>query len=174
MNDKRYYIIATLDSEGANAIFNIQKELGIERDTFNDDPHVTLHAYDKEINAADLLEWIKEIAQTQTSVEICFHSLAVTKQQFAAVPSFTEDLYEMRCNIRQKYDEYSMDYFKKFWVPHVTIAYNGEEIINEKMSVVLDLFDNIKQNTCFRLNSIWVSCLENGNLTVLGKFPLQN
>lgn len=173
MNDKRYYIIATLDNEGADAIFNIQKEIGIERDTFSDDPHITLMAYDKEINEENLLEWIKEVAQTQKSVEICFHRLAVTKQQFSAIPNFTKDLYEMRCTIRQKYDEYSMDYFKKFWVPHVTIAYDGEKIINEKMSEIIDLFQNIEQSF-FRLNSLWVSCLENGNLTVLGKFPLRN
>jgi len=172
MNDKRYYIVAILDDEGATAILNIQKEIGIELDTLNDIPHITLIAYEKEIDISDLLEWVEEFAQNQKSIDVCLHMVAVSNQHLYAIPCFTKDLYEMHHNIRQKYDDYCLDYFKNYWLPHITVTYDGEKIINEKMSVFTELFQEIR-TTFFKLNSLWVSCLDNGNLTILGKFPFQ-
>ena len=175
MRNKQYYIVAVLDDECTNAIRKIQKEIGIELDNLNDIPHITLIAYKDEINIIDLLEWVNKFAQNQKSVEICLHMLAVSNEQLYAVPCFTKDLYEMHHNIRQKYDDYCLDYFKKnYWLPHVTITYDGKIIINEKMSMITDLFQDIRL-TFFKLNSLWVSCLDEDRvLTILGKFPLQD
>jgi len=174
MSNKTYFIVAILDDNGAEAIFNLQKEIGIELDNLNDIPHLTLARYDEEINVANLLEWANEFSQKQKSVDLCLHALTVIHiNGLIANPLISPELYKLYHNIHQKYDEYcKFSDITSGWFPHITIAYpNEKKIINEKILSVTNRYNFI--NT--KLISLWVSCLdENRVLTILGKFPLQD
>jgi len=171
MENKSYFIVAILDDKGTEAIRSLQKEIGIELDNLNTIPHLTLANYEKEIDVTNLLEWVNEFSQKQKPIDLCLYMIAVAHTNgLVAIPLISNELYKLHYDIHQKYDEYCIDYSKlaSGWLPHVTISYNSEKIINEKMSVVTGAFSHI--NT--RLISLWVSCLDNGVLTVLGKFAL--
>ncbi|MCL1858777.1 MAG: hypothetical protein FWF92_06040 [Oscillospiraceae bacterium] len=174
MSNKSYFIVAILDENGAEAILNLQKELGIELDNLNDIPHLTLASYEETIDADNLLEWVNEFSQKQKSVDLCLYALTVIHiNGLIALPLISPELYELYYNIHQKYDKYSrFGNLTSGWFPHITIAYtNNNKIINEKILRVTNRYNFI--NT--KIISLWVSCLDDDRvLTILGKFPLQD